>query len=71
MGNIKAKLSPFCKACVEGDLTLVDKYLKAGEDVNQVIIVKGIGWTPLMMASLDGNVSLLELLLKNAANVNL
>ena len=67
----EAKPKTFYEACVEGDLTLVDKYLKAGEDVNQVFIVKGKEWTPLMRASFDGHVRLLKVLLKNAANVNL
>ena len=65
------KLKIFWEACIGGDLTLVDKLLKAGEDVNQVFIVKGKEWTPLMIASLDGNKKLLKLLLKKGAHVNL
>ena len=63
-------MQSFFEACEEGDLTLVDHYLNAGEDVNQVFIVNEVEWTPLMRASFDGNVLLVSLLLKNGARVN-
>ena len=65
--HAEAELKPFCKACLEGNLTSIDKYLKAGEDVNQVFIVDGRDWTPLMRASFDGNQILLRVLLENGS----
>ena len=57
-----------CEACEEGNLVLVERYVKAGEDVNQT--VDGEQCTPLMIASFDGNYKFVDFLLKNNANVN-
>ena len=62
--------STFYKACEEGNLVLVERYVKAGKDVNQTVLVDGEQWTPLMRASFAGNGKLVDFLLKNNANVN-
>lgn len=59
------------QSCEEGNIALVKLRLKAGEDVNQRVRVEGAEWTPLMRASCEGNVELVELLLEFSAEPNL
>lgn len=60
-------LSPLCNAVVQGDFETVKKMVEFGSDVNE----KSNGMTPLMIASRYNRVEIVELLLKNGANINL
>jgi len=60
-------LSPLCNAVVQGDLETVKKMVEFGSDVNE----KSNGMTPLMIAARYNRVEIVELLLKNGANISL
>ncbi len=57
--------SPFCMSIVKGDLETVQKLIELGEDVNK----KWNGLTPAMYAAKFNRTDVLELLIKNGANL--
>ncbi|NKI27412.1 ankyrin repeat domain-containing protein [Arenibacter sp. 6A1] len=61
------EISPFCKAIVKGDIESVKRYLENGVDVNQ----KSLGKTPVIFAARYNRGAILELLIKNGADVTL
>jgi len=63
----KSTVNPFCISIVKGDIETVKKLIELGTDVNE----KSNGMTPLMIASRYNRVEIVELLLKNGANINL
>ncbi|SHJ18063.1 Ankyrin repeat-containing protein [Arenibacter nanhaiticus] len=61
------EISPFCKAIVKGDIESVKRYLENGVDVNQ----KSLGKTPVIFAARYNRGAILELLIKNGADITL
>ena len=71
---VEVKASPtLFEACKEGNITIVRSYLEAGEDVDQQekVAETNVWLSPLMIASRNGNVRLVTLLLHFNAQVNL
>jgi len=58
-------ISSFCKAIIKGDVDLVKKMIALGEDVNQ----KSLGKTPAHYAARYNKPEILDLLIKNGANL--
>lgn len=66
--NIKdVAITSFCKAIVKGDYDTVKSLIALGEDVNQ----KSLGMTPAMFAARYNKVEILELLIKNGADLKI
>lgn len=62
---------PLHKASFLGYISVVDKLIQKGADVNAIITsASDPGATPLHLASMKGNLKIAELLLKNSANPN-
>jgi len=57
--------SSFCMAIMKGELETVKKMIELGEDVNQ----KSLGMTPAHYAARYNKAEILELLIKNGANL--
>jgi len=57
--------TPLAAAVAKGDLDAVKKFIEYGADVNE----KSNGLTPLMIAARYNQVEIIDLLLKNGANV--
>lgn len=64
---IKPSVSPFCMAIVKGDIETVKKLIELGVDVNQ----RSNGMTPAMFAARYNKCEILQLLIKNGANLKL
>lgn len=60
-------ISSFCKAVIQGDLETVKRLIDLGEDVNQ----KSLGMTPVMFAARYNKVAILEMLIKNGADLKI
>ena len=60
-------ISSFCKAVIQGDLETVKRLIDLGEDVNQ----KSLGMTPVMFAARYNKVAILEILIKNGADLKI
>ncbi|PZD77403.1 ankyrin repeat domain-containing protein [Mesonia sp. K7] len=60
-------LSSFCKAVIKGDVEMVKQLLQLGEDVNQ----KSMGKTPAMYAARYNKAEILEILIKEGADLSL
>ena len=63
--NPVKKINSFCMAIVKGDLDTVKKMIQFGESVNKT----SNGKTPLMYAARYNRVEIIQLLLKNGAEV--
>lgn len=61
----KVPVNPFCLSIVKGDIETVRKLIDLGEDVNE----NSNGMTPAMYAAKYNRVAILELLVKNGADV--
>lgn len=61
----KISVSPFCLSIVKGDLETVKKLISLGADVND----KSDGMTPAMYAAKYNRIDILELLVKNGAEL--
>jgi len=59
------EINSFCNAIIQGDVDLVKKMIALGEDVNQ----KSLGKTPAHYAARYNKPEILELLIKNGANL--
>lgn len=62
-----SKISPFCKAIVQGDVETVKRLITLGEDVNQ----KSLGKTPVIFAARYNKAEILSLLLENGADLSI
>ncbi len=62
---VKPKVNAFCMAIVKGDTELVKKMIALGQDVNE----KSNGMTPAMYAARYNKVDILELLIKEGADL--
>ncbi len=60
-------VNSFCKAVMQGDLTMVQRMISLGEDVNQ----KSLGMTPAMFAARYNKVEILTLLIEHGADLKL
>ncbi|WP_338732901.1 ankyrin repeat domain-containing protein [Mangrovimonas cancribranchiae] len=58
-------ISPFCTSVAKGDIVTVKKLIELGVDVNE----KSNGMTPAMYAARYNRVEILELLIKEGANL--
>ncbi|MEP2278720.1 ankyrin repeat domain-containing protein [Maribacter sp.] len=63
----RVDISSFCKAVIKGDLETVSRLIDLGEDVNQ----KSLGMTPAMFAARYNKVEVLQLLIKNGADLKM
>lgn len=61
----KVSISPFCMSIAKGDLETVKKLIGLGADVNE----KSNGMTPAMFAAKYNRTDILELLVKNGAEL--
>lgn len=59
------KINSFCKAIMKGDFETVKNLISLGEDVNR----KSLGMTPAMFAARYNKAEILDLLIKNGANL--
>jgi len=64
---VKEKINSFCKAIVRGDVTLVEKMIALGEDVNQ----KSLGMTPAIFAARYNRAGILKLLIEKGADIGI
>ncbi|MEP2238021.1 MAG: ankyrin repeat domain-containing protein [Maribacter sp.] len=63
----RVDISSFCKAVIKGDLETVSRLIDLGEDVNQ----KSLGMTPAMFAARYNKVEILQVLIKNGADLKM
>ena len=54
-------------ACIKGDLERVRQLIQEGQDVNRG---NRFGWTPLMLAALNGHDQVVQELIRAGADVN-
>lgn len=64
---VKAPLSPFCKAIVQGDAQTVQKLIDLGADVNE----KSLGLTPAIFAARYNKAEILQMLISNGADLSI
>jgi len=58
----------FCTACIKGDVSRVKKMIKRGVDINDDGMARTT--TPLMCASRNGHVEIVNLLVENGADID-
>jgi ankyrin repeat protein len=64
---INVQPSSFCKAIMKGDIDTVQKLISLGEDVNK----KSLGMTPAHYAARYNKAEIIEVLIKNGANLKI
>ena len=64
---VKEKINSFCKAIIQGDITVVKRMIALGEDVNQ----KSLGMTPAIFAARYNRAGILKLLIDKGADIGI
>ncbi|WP_298479086.1 ankyrin repeat domain-containing protein [uncultured Maribacter sp.] len=64
---VKSDISTFCKAIIKGDVSLVKGMIEAGENINK----KSLGMTPAIFAARYNKAEILELLIKEGADLKI
>ncbi|HUH46153.1 MAG TPA: ankyrin repeat domain-containing protein [Arenibacter sp.] len=62
-----SKISPFCKAILQGDIETVKRLIALGVDVNE----KSLGKTPAIFAARYNKADILSVLLENGADLTI
>lgn len=70
----RSKVLRLHEACIDGDMQLVEKYIKSGDNINTTMLSfyykDYFGFTPLQIACKKNNFSLAKYLLENKAYIN-
>jgi ankyrin repeat protein len=69
MGILQSKNSTLIAAATKGDLVEVKRLLKEGAETDGPNAKNSYGWTALILASMNGHKEIVELLLKNGADI--
>ena len=64
---VKEKINSFCRAIIQGDITVVKRMIALGEDVNQ----KSLGMTPAIFAARYNRAGILKLLIDKGADIGI